>query len=175
MFEKRPDNIARRRTFWTWESNPFNRTKELSGLAILNALVNNWDAKATNNNVLAMFDEDGTTVKEWYLVADWGAAFGKMGGFMSHTKWDLDAYSKQPFLDGAAGNQLRLHYSGKMGSGLKVVPIEHARWFAGLIGKLTDDQLRDAFKAAGATPAEIDGFSQRMRVKINELKTAVGG
>lgn len=175
MFEKRPDNIARRRNPWTWESNPFRGTKELSGLAILNALLNNWDAKNTNNNVLGMYDEDGTTVKEWYLVADWGAAFGKMGSFMSHSKWDLDAFNKQQFLDGVSGNELRLHYTGKMTSGLKAVPLEHARWFSKIVSQLTDEQLRDAFRAGGATTAEIDGFSRRLRAKVNELKAAVGG
>jgi hypothetical protein len=175
MFEKRPENIARRRDPWTWEANPFKGTKELSGLAILNSLLNNWDAKNTNNNVLGMYEEDGTTVKEWYVVADWGAAFGKMGSFMSHSKWDLDAYNKEQFLAGASGGQLHLHYNGKMTSGLKAVPLEHARWFSKIISQLTDDQLRDAFRAAGATPAEVDGFSRRVRAKINELKAAVGG
>jgi hypothetical protein len=174
MFEKRPDNIARRRIPWTWDSNPFRGTKELSGLAILNTLLNNWDAKETNNNVLGMYDADGTTIREWYVVADWGGSFGKMGGFMSHNKWDLDAYNKQPFIEGVSGGTLRLHYSGKMSSSLRSVPLEHARWFAGIIGQLTDEQLRDAFKASGATPAETDGFSRRLRAKISELKAAVG-
>lgn len=173
MFEKRPDDIARRGVNWDWDSNPFRGTKELSGLAILNTLLNNWDAKVTNNNVLGMFDDDGKVI-DWYLVADWGGSFGKMGGFTSHTKWDLGEYNKQAFLDGASGGQLKLHYSGKMGSSLKTIPIEHARWFAGIIGQLSDDQLRDAFRAAGASPNEIEGFSRRMRQKINELKSAVG-
>jgi hypothetical protein len=174
MFEKRPDQIARRRNNWTWESNPFAGSKELSGLAILNALLNNWDAKNTNNNVLGMYDDDGKTVRDWYLVADWGGTFGKMGGFTSHTKWDLDAFTRQAFLDGVSGNQLRLHYSGKMGSGLKAVPLEHARWFSGIISQLSDDQIRDAFRAAGANQTEVEGFTRRIRQKINELKAAVG-
>ncbi|MBL8189069.1 MAG: hypothetical protein JNK38_13750 [Acidobacteria bacterium] len=173
MFEKRPDDIARRAINWDWTSNPFNGSKELSGLAILNALLNNWDAKTTNNNVLGMFDDDGKVI-DWYLVADWGGAFGKMGGFMSHTKWDLADYQKQAFLDGVSGGQLKLHYSGKMSSNMKSVPLEHARWFAGIIGQLTDAQIQDAFKTAGASPAEVEGFSRRIRQKINELKSAVG-
>ncbi|MGH9800233.1 MAG: hypothetical protein ACRD82_07700, partial [Blastocatellia bacterium] len=172
MFEKRPEEIARRAIPWEWDSNPFKGTKELSGLAILNAMLNNWDAKATNNNVLGMYDDDGKVI-DWYLVADWGGSFGKMGGFTSHSKWDLDDFTKQAFLDGVSGSQIKLHYSGKMGSSLKAVPTEHARWFAGIIGQLTDTQIRDAFKAAGASSAEVEGFSRRIRQKINELKSAV--
>jgi len=173
MFEKRPDDIARRAINWDWTSNPFKGTKELSGLAILNALLNNWDAKPTNNNVLGMYDDEDKVI-DWYLVADWGGAFGKMGNFMSHTKWDLADYQKQAFLDGVSKGQLKLHYSGKMSSTLKYVPMEHARWFAGIIGQLTDAQIQDAFKTAGATSAEVEGFSRRVRQKINELKSAAG-
>jgi hypothetical protein len=170
MAEKRPDNIARRGINWDWGSNPFAGTKELSGLAILNCLLSNWDAKTTNNNVLGMFDGEGS-VKDWYLVADWGGTFGKTGGFMSHSKWDLADYSKQQFIRGAKGGSIDFHYSGKM-SGLRSISIDHARWFVGIVGKLSDNQIKDAFRAAGATQAEIDGFTAQIRKRINELQAA---
>lgn len=170
MFEKRPDNIARRAINWDWDKNPFVGTKELSGLAILNCLLSNWDAKPTNNNVLGMFDDDGS-VKDWYLVADWGGTFGKTGGFMSHTKWDLADYSKQQFISGSRGNTISFHYSGKM-SALRSVPREHAQWFLGILGKLSDNQIRDAFRAAGATQAETEGFTAQIRKRISELQAA---
>jgi hypothetical protein len=170
MAEKRPDNIARRRVNWDWGSNPFVGTKELSGLAILNCLLSNWDAKTTNNNVLGMYDGKGG-VKDWYLVADWGGTFGKNGGFLSHSKWDLADYSKQRFIEGARGGAVNFHYSGKM-SALRSVPSDHARWFVGVIGKLSDNQLRDAFRAAGATQSETEGFASQIRKRINELQAA---
>ena len=170
MAEKRPDSIARRRINWDWSSNPFAGTKELSGLAILNCLLSNWDAKTTNNNVLGMYDDKGG-VKDWYLVADWGGTFGKTGGFMSHSKWDLADYSKQQFISGSRGNAVSFHYSGKM-SALRSIPIDHARWFTGIVGQLSDNQIRDAFRAAGATQTETEGFSAQIRKRINELKAA---
>jgi hypothetical protein len=121
-----------------------------------------------------MFDADGTTVKEWYLTTDWGGTFGKLGGIFSRSKWNLDDFRKQAFIDGVAGGSLRLNYSGNMSSALKTIPFEHARWFAGIIGQLTDEQLRAAFKAAGASEAEVMGFATRLREKINQLEVAVG-
>jgi hypothetical protein len=135
-------------------------------------LLNNWDAKVDNNNVLGMYGDE-QQVHDWYVQSDWGGTFGKTGGYFSHTKWSLKDYAKQAFISGVSGSTLRLHYSGKMGSSLKSVPVEHAKWFAGIVGQLTDQQLQDAFKAAGATPEEINGFSARIRQKINELKAAV--
>lgn len=172
MFEKRPDNIVRRNKSWTWGSNPFTGTKELSGLVMLAVLVNNWDAKDSNNAILGTTDEDGS-VKEWYTVADWGGSFGKMGSFLSHSKWDPQEFAKQRYIEGVSGRTVKLNYSGKM-SASSSVPLDHARWFAGILGQLTDDQLRQAFKAAGATAAETDSFTRQLRRKIEELRTAAG-
>lgn len=174
MFEKRPDNIARRRNPWAWDGNPFAGSKELSGLAVLCFLLSNWDAKESNNNVLGMFEEDGTTVKEWYLVADWGGTFGKTGGFMSHSKWDPMDYGKQAFLDGVAGDTIKFHYSGKMGSSLKNMPLSHVRWITQRIAQLSDAQWRDAFKAGGAAQAEADAFLSVLHRRVGELKSAAG-
>jgi hypothetical protein len=141
------------------------RRKELSGLIILNAMVNNWDAKPDNNNVLGMYDDDGATIKEWYIVSDWGATFGKMGSVFTHNKWDLDDFRRQRFIDGVSGETLKLRYSGRSSAAIKAVPLDHARWFAGIVSQLTDDQLRAAFKAAGASNAEVAGFAARLREK----------
>jgi hypothetical protein len=173
MFETRPDTIARRNIRWAWESNPFVGTKELSGLAILNVLLNNWDAKVDNNNVLGMVADDKTTIYDWYIQSDWGGTFGKTGGYFSHTKWSVQDFSKQAFISNVSGGRINLHYTGKMGSALKSVPVEHAKWFAGVVGQVSDKQLSDAFRAAGATDAEVTGFVGRLRQKINELKAAV--
>lgn len=170
MFEKRPDDVARRKNPWSWSSNPFSGTKEMSGLIMLNVLVNNWDSKEENNAVLGMYDEDGK-VEEWHIVADWGGSFGKTGSVLSHSKWDAGDFGKQRFIDGVKGNTVELNYSGKM-SGSRSVQLEHARWFAGIIGQLTDEQLRQAFKAAGASQGETEGFTRHLRKKINELKSA---
>ena len=172
MFEKRPDNIVRRKNPWSWSSNPFTGTKEMSGLIMLNVLVNNWDAKEENNAILAITDDDGS-LKEWHMVADWGGSLGKTGSFLSHSKWDPDEFASQRFIDGVSNKTVKLHYSGKM-SAPSSVPVEHARWFAGILGQLTDDQLRQAFKAAGATSAETESFTRHMRKKIEELRSAVG-
>jgi hypothetical protein len=173
MFEKRPDEIARRNIRWSWDSNPFSGTKELSGLVILIALLNNWDAKIDNNNVLGMYDEDGKTIRDWYILSDWGASFGDGRSSFHQSKWQLKNFTRLAFIEGVSNGALRLNYSGRLSKSVRSVPVEHARWFAGIVGQLTDDQLRDAIRAAGATDEEIRGFAARLRQKIDELKAAV--
>jgi len=172
FFEKRPDDIARHKEAWSWSSNPFSGSKEMSGLILLNVLVNNWDAKQMNNGVLGKFDNNGG-VNDWYTVCDWGGTFGKYGSVFSHSKWNTGDFNKQSYIDGVSGNTLKLHYKGKMGVS-HAVPLEHARWFASLANRLTDDQIRQAFKASGATESEVASFSGKIRERLNELKKATG-
>jgi hypothetical protein len=199
MFEKRPNNIARRSKNWKWDDNPLKGKRELYGLAMLAFLLNNWDAKPDNNNVLGMYGADGS-VKDWYIVADWGATLGKMSSLHIGLsgKWDPHDYAKQAFVESTSAKAIRFHYSGhtdpgslglsatlvpfhsfgypdpgSLGSSLRSVPREHVRWFAGIIGQLTDYQIGDAFRAAGATQEEVKGFNKVIRNRIYELKNPV--
>ena len=50
---------------------------------------------------------------------------------------------------------------------------DHARWFARLAGQLTPQQIAQAFESAGASPADVEGYQQKLLDKIAELKAAV--
>jgi hypothetical protein len=167
-FRLRDARAERAEQRWTFEKNPFVGTKELSGLAMLMTMICNWDIQGTRNNrSLEIAAEDH------YAVTDLGASFGKMGAFpVPRSKWNLADFQKEEFIEGSDATSIDLDYEGY--AGINKVPMEHARWFAGLASQLTDDHLRAAFHAAGASQAEIDGFAARMRQKITELQKAVG-
>ena len=159
---------------WTFQKNPFLGTRELSGLVVLMNLINNWDIdRALNNRVLVASLPDRTT-ERWFIVSDLGATFGKMGGALGQkTKWNLKDYISEDFIERVHDSKLHLDYEGFESVGLGEVPIEHARWFASLVSQLTPAQLRAAFEAAGATPEEVDGFSNRFSSKVAELVKVV--
>ncbi|MBA3949416.1 MAG: hypothetical protein H0X44_05655 [Acidobacteria bacterium] len=153
---------------WTFEHNPFVRSKELSGLAVLMTMLANWDIQGTRNNRIL---EDGA--RDLYIVSDLGATFGRMGTFpMPRSKWDIEDFGKEGVIDGVGEGVVDLDYDGYGGIGN--VPLEHARWFAALAAQLTDHQLREGFRAAGASQAEIHAFAARMRARIDELVGATG-
>jgi hypothetical protein len=166
-FRLRDARAERAAERWTFAQNPFTGSKELSGLAILMTMLGNWDIQGTRNNrILAIGGEDH------YFVSDLGATFGKMGAFpMPRSKWNLEDFQKEEFIEKVEDGLVDLDYEGY--GGIDKVPLEHARWFAGLASQLTDEQIRDAFRASGATDAEIEGFSSRIRQKISELQQAV--
>ena len=167
-FRLRGDTSKRAEERWTFEKNPFVKTPELSGLAVLMTMLCNWDIQGTRNNrILVVNGEDH------YIVSDLGATFGKMGAFpVPKSKWNLEDFKKEEFIEKVEGNEVDLDYEGY--GGINKVPVEHARWFLRLASQLTDEQLRTAIKASGASDAEIAGFSARLREKIVELQKAVG-
>jgi hypothetical protein len=59
--------------------------------------------------------------------------------------------------------RLRLEWIGKN------IPRDHVKWLGQLFGQLTPDQIRDAFRAAGYSPQEVDEFAQVVLGRIAEL------
>jgi hypothetical protein len=173
-FRRRNPESVRTDDEWTLRENPFVGRKELSGLKILMTLIANWDIGGTRNTrVLRLKNPDGS-IERRYTVTDLGASFGKMGGggLSNHSKWNLEDYKGEGFVEKVADGELHLDYDGSE-PGVDRVPLEHARWFASLLAQLTPEQIRRTFEAAGATREEIDGFSKRVIEKIAELQAAV--
>src|SRR5262249_24034179 len=159
-FKERPRDATD--DHWTFKGNPFVGTRELSGLMILMTMINNWDVSSKNLSVLRATGEDGSGELR-YVVSDLGAAFGHMENvrfpliiFSTYpwTKWNLHDYQHQRFIDSVHDGRVRLHFRGA--SAMPDVPLEDARWFAGLVRQLTSRQLQQAFESAGATPGEIE-------------------
>jgi len=49
------------------------------------------------------------------------------------------------------------------------VSVENARWIGSLLTELSDEQLRDAFRAANYDQQTMDGFVSVIRDRINQL------
>lgn len=171
-FEARPENVQRLES-WAWKKNPFAGTRELNGLVVLMALLNNWDLKDDNNKVLLVTGDNGTT-EQRYIISDLGATFGKTGGFISHSRNEPHKYVKTKFIERVEGNKLKFAFSGKQGELLDQVTVEQAKWIGGLLAQLSDRQLNDAFRAANFTPAEVLMLTQAVKARIGQLVSLPG-
>jgi hypothetical protein len=179
-FERRDDGY-KEEGLWSWESNPFNGTRELQGLKVLMALLNNWDLKIDNNKIVRASKKSGGERDERiYYNADLGATFGSTGSFFAKlpffgnapagSKGDPDGYSKQIFIDGVKNGQVVFHYKGKDPKALDGVTVANARWMGDLLGRLSDKQLTDAFRAGGFSDSEVGSYVHTVRDRINQLK-----
>jgi hypothetical protein len=173
--EARPDNVERVDE-WLWTNNPFAGKRELQGLKVLMALMENWDLKDSNNRILAV--RNGNRNELQYIVSDLGTTFGKTGGqkspmaFLKSIKGsrnEPDDYVKDEFIDEIQGNTVRLDYSGKNQSLMRDISIADARWIGGWLARLSDRQIQDAFRAANYNPEQVRMLSGAVRNRINQL------
>src|SRR6185503_9780702 len=91
---------------WSWFKNPFVGTKELNGLKILMALINNWDLKEVNNSI---YDEKGEGPR--YAVSDLGASFGETGNSMTRSKSNPGDYSGTQFIQKVTSTHVDFYLS----------------------------------------------------------------
>jgi hypothetical protein len=167
-FEARPANVKRLEN-WSWASNPFVGTKEFQGMIVLMSLLNNWDLKDDNNKILYVPGTDSGGNELRYIISDLGATFGKTGGFLSRSRNAPESYAKTKFIEGVEGNRLKFSYGGKNSGLFSNITVEQARWIGGVLSRLSDKQIGDAFRAANYTPDEVQMLTGAVRAKINQL------
>ncbi len=52
---------------------------------------------------------------------------------------------------------------------MRSIPVDDARWIGSQLAQLSDEQLRDAFRAANYDNATAEGFITVLRTRINQL------
>jgi hypothetical protein len=173
---------------WSWHQNPYTGTRELDGLRVMMAVIDNWDLKDENNAIRDEKQEDGNSERV-YEVSDLGASFGTTGRGLSHegSKGNLGAYKSAKFItkvkadsvDFAVPSHPELllafdtpEFVSRMGLRWigRDIPRQNVRWIADLLGQLSDQQIRDAFRSAGYEGPELEGFIFTFQHRIAELK-----
>jgi len=167
---------------WSWYKNPMTGSKELDGLRVMMALMNNWDLKRSNNGI---YINAGSLPR--YAITDIGASFGKTGNTFVRSKSKVQDYSRSKFIQKVTPEHVDFHLNSrpffltvfhlpnyirrtKMQSVAKNIPRTHAAWMGKMLAQLTPGQLRDCFTSAGYSPLEVEKYSQSIHARIAELK-----
>ncbi|HTS27651.1 MAG TPA: hypothetical protein VMH81_17375 [Bryobacteraceae bacterium] len=167
---------------WRWRENPFTNTREMNGLKVMMALINNWDLKDENN---AIYQEGSEQI---YMVSDLGASFGTDGRSWppEKGKGNLESYEKSVFVRHVSDNLVDFRVPARPRWVFLVNPKEYfrriglewighrvprsdARWMGEVLSHLSKNQIRDAFRAAGYSPAQVEGFSKILEDRIITL------
>ncbi len=168
--EARPVGI-KRDGIWKWDENPFQGKQEFKGLRVLMALINNWDLKDDNNKILR------TRGEAQYIVSDLGSSFGKLpyasaavlNRFGRSVNDPVD-FVNSTFIHRVEPNgEVDFYYKAKGKELLKGITVEDARWIGSLLSRLSDRQIRDAFRAANYSPSEVTMLSRAIKSRIRQL------
>jgi hypothetical protein len=173
---------------WDWHVNPFKGTKELDGLKVMMALIKNWDLKADNNKVVRLKKKSAGGERLIHYVSDVGASLGNTGSAFNEiglfkdfpadravhyeeAKGNPESFAAEPFITGTQNGEVLLFSKRKRCQDiLKGVRVENARWIGGLLAQLSDEQLRDAFRAGGFSDAEVSSYVKTMKERIRQLQ-----
>ena len=166
--EARPANVKRGGN-WMWENNPFKDKPEFRGLKILMAMLNNWDMKDDNNEILARRGDTTGEGELRYIISDLGATFGKTGGIISRSRNKPSDYVKADFIKKVNGDVIDFNYSGKNQKLFEGITLADARWLSDLLKRLSDEQIKDAFRSANYSAEEVDVLTGAVRERINAL------
>ena len=177
--ERKPKEVGKLGN-WDWSKNPFLGQRELNGLRVMMALMNNWDLKEVNNTIRVIDGEPR------YMVTDVGASFGSTGNALTRSKSrpkdyadskfiakvnsdsvDFEMHSRPFFL--AAVNVSNYKERTRMEQVTKHIPRADAKWLGQRLAQLSDEQINDCFRAAGYSPDEITILTQTVRKRIAEL------
>jgi hypothetical protein len=170
---------------WSWRNNPFKGTREFNGLRVMMALLDNWDLKDANN---ALYANKKTGAIE-YEVTDVGATFGPTHRtHYEDSKGNLKVYRRAKFITRRAKDYVDFaivglpdltwaifdppYYIMEMHRRWigKHIPRQDAKWVGSLLAQLSEQQLRDAFRAADFPPDQIDGFVAVLQQRIADLQ-----
>lgn len=185
---------------WHWRTNPFDDTRELNGLRVMMSLLNNFDLKDSQNSIYETPDGYSYAVTDLGATFGRSFARWPGPSILSNPDWyagsrfirkvtnshvDFEApgwpkvfgfapvppfpFTKEaiPFHGSTRKWVPNITYQRWIGKG---VPIEHVRWMAGLLGQLSPKQIRDAFRAAHYSDAEVEQFSRVVETRIADLK-----
>jgi hypothetical protein len=176
-FEARPEGYDRLE-IWKWAENPFANTRELRGLKLLMAMLENWDMKDDNNKIVYVPGEAGAEGELRYMISDLGATFGKtdspggVGSWLRQIRGSRNEpgdFAGDKFVTRVEGGKLVLDYEGKNSKLMRDITVEDARWLGAQLAKLSDEQIADAFRAANYSADDVKLLTSAVRSRINEL------
>ena len=167
--EARPKDVDRTGD-WKWDNNPFTGTPEFQGLKVMMVLINNWDIKDSNNEILATRNPGTGKGELRYIISDLGGSFGKTGGFFARSRNKPSDFVKADFIKTVKGDVIDFNYGGKSQKLFDNITTTDAKWIGDLLARLTDEQIKDAFRAANYLPEEVEEMSDAVRQRIEALK-----
>jgi hypothetical protein len=148
----------------------------MKGLMLMMAFLNNWDMKSANNVLI------NTGSETQYVISDLGVSFGKTGSNGWPLFWRFGRsrnnpadYVKAKFIKGVKDNRVSVQFNGKNRSRMKSFTVDDARWLSERLSQLSDEQIRDAFRAANYSNRDISILTDAVKGRISQLRDAGRG
>ena len=151
---------------WGWQSNPFRATPAHRGLMVMMIMLNNSDLKSAQN-VIYDLKQPREGAQRWYVVRDLGHSFGETGKFRADRN-DVVEFETEAFTKGVENGKVKFNWSGFHKELVSDLAPGDVHWTCERLGRLSDRQWADAFRAGGYDPALAERYIRRFKQKIAE-------
>ena len=101
------------------------------------------------------------------MARDLGQTFGRTG-IINAPRSDIGAFETTPFILRVEHGKVRFDYRGRHQELFRNITPADVRWLCERLGRLTDTQWRDAFRAGGYERELADRFIRRLKHKVAE-------
>jgi hypothetical protein len=155
------------RGIWSWHQNPFVGSAPYSGLLVLMMILNSTDLKDDNNEMYDVNARPAEGAQRWYVLKDLGASLGETGR-MDPRRGYIDGFEQEPFITGVKDGFVQFGFRGRHQELLKQIRAADVHWMCERLQKVSDQQLRDAFRAGNFTPEVTARYIARIRQKVKE-------
>jgi hypothetical protein len=125
--------------------------------------------KDDNNEILATRGDTTGEGELRYIISDLGGSFGKTGGVISRSRNKPSDYEKATFIQKVNGDVIDFNYGGKNKKLFENLTVADARWLSERLKRLSDEQIKDAFRAANYSPELVDVLAGAFKDRINDL------
>ena len=159
---KELDNVGE----WGWQSNPFRATEAHRGLMVMMIMLNNSDLKPAQN-IIYDLKRPREGAQRWYVVRDLGHSFGETGKFRADRN-DVVEFETEAFTKGVSNGKVKFNWSGFHKELVTQLTPADVHWTCERLGRLSDRQWTDAFRAGGYDPELAARYIRRFKQKIAE-------
>lgn len=158
------DKALKDRGQWSWQENPFVGTTPYRGLLVILMMFNSSDLRNPNNTLYEYRSAEER--RYWYVVRDLGASLGSTGR-LAPRKNDPHAFERHPYIVGVHDGFVQFHYRGWHQELVRDhISIDDVAWATNLLGRLSDRQWQDAFRAGGYPPEVAARFIRTLKGKL---------
>ena len=130
-------------------------------------MLDSSDLKNSNNTLYELKEpREGAT--RWYVVRDVGTSLGETAR-LDPKRNDPEIFERNKFIESVHDGFVEFSYHGWHQELFKhrITP-DDVRWASELLGKLSDEQWADAFRAGAYEPEVAQRFVKRLKQKIAE-------
>jgi hypothetical protein len=151
---------------WSWQQNPYVGQRPYQGLLVILMMFNSSDLKNSNNSIYEVTERGRATHQ--YVVRDLGDALGRTGR-ISSPRNNVDAFADTKFITGINGKYVDFDFHALHGELVRnrITP-EDVVWATNLMGKLSERQWQDAFRAGGYDATTAGRFITILRSRVVE-------